>query len=207
MSLAYLHGVTFALETSKGLQRREEILAAARKRLIEEGYNHFVLREIAAQCGMTIGNLQYYFRTRELLLEAVTRTALFDDLKTIDAISQSAPQGKAQLRELASAILRKWLGENDKIYAVASFLSRSEPAFRSLLSELYRQFFDHLIVVLKKLRPRLHRQTLLDKARLITAVLDGAVIQIRNGAVPTTSGARARFVENVCAQVVAIGSE
>ena len=179
----------------------------ARKRLIEEGYNHFVLREIAAQCGMTIGNLQYYFRTRELLLEAVTRTALFDDLKTLDAISQSAPQGKAQLRELASAILRKWLGENDKIYAVASFLSRSEPAFRSLLSELYGQFFDHLIVVLKKLRPRLHRQTLLDKARLITAVLDGAVIQLRNGAVPTTSGARARFVENVCAQVVAIGSE
>ncbi len=199
--------MTFALETSKGLQRREEILAAARKRLIEEGYNHFVLREIAAQCGMTIGNLQYYFRTRELLLEAVIRTALFDDLKTIDAISQSAPQGKAQLRELASAILRKWLGEHDKIYAAASFLSRSEPAFRSLLSELYSQFFDHLIVVLKKLRPRLHRQTLLDKARLITAVLDGAVIQLRNEAVPTTSGARARFVENVCAQVVAIGSE
>jgi AcrR family transcriptional regulator len=199
--------MTFALETSKGLQRREEILAAARKRLIEEGYNHFVLREIAAQCGMSIGNLQYYFRTRERLLEEVTRTALFDDLKTLDAISQSAPRGKAQLRELASAILRKWLGENGKIYAVASFLSHSEPAFRSLLSELYRQFFDHLIVVLKNLRPRLHRQTLLDKARLITAVLDGAVIQLRNGTVSTTSGARARFVENVCAQVVAIGSE
>ncbi len=179
----------------------------ARKRLIEEGYNHFVLREIAAHCGMTIGNLQYYFRTRELLLEAVIRTALFDDLKTLDAISQSIPRGKAQLRELASAILRKWLGENDKIYAVASFLSRSEPAFRSLLSELYRQFFDHLIVVLKNLRPRLHRQTLLDKARLITAVLDGAVIQLRAGAVPTSSGTRARFVENVCTQVVAIGSE
>jgi AcrR family transcriptional regulator len=199
--------MTFALETSKGLQRREEILTAARKRLIEEGYNHFVLREIAAQCGMSIGNLQYYFRTRERLLEEVTRTALFDDLKTLNAISQSAPRGKAQLRELASAILRKWLGENGKIYAVASFLSHSEPAFRSLLSELYRQFFDHLIVVLKNLRPRLHRQTLLDKARLITAVLDGAVIQLRNGTVSTTSGARARFVENVCAQVVAIGSE
>jgi AcrR family transcriptional regulator len=205
--MPYFCAVTIALKTSKGLQRREQILAVARNLLIEEGYDRFVLRDIAAQCGMTIGNLQYYFRTRELLLEAVTRTALFDDLKTLDAISQSAPQGKAQLRELASAILRKWLGENDKIYAVASFLSRSEPAFRSLLSELYSQFFDRLIVVLRELRPRLHRQTLLDKARLITAVLDGAVIQIRNGAVPTTSGTRARFVENVCAQVVAIGSE
>jgi AcrR family transcriptional regulator len=176
--MAYLHSVTASLEISKGSQRREEILAVARKRLIEEGYNHFVLREIAAQCGMTIGNLQYYFRTRERLLEEVTRTALFDDLKTLEEASQSVPQGKAQLRELGS-----------------------------LLSELYRQFFDQLIVVLRKLRPRLHRQTLLDKARLITAVLDGAVIQLRTGAVPTTSGARARFVENVCAQVVAIGSE
>ncbi len=199
--------MTIALKTSKGLQRREQILAVARKRLIEEGYDRFVLREIAAQCGMTIGNLQYYFRTREMLLEAVTRTALFDDLKTLDAISEKGPQGKAQLRELASVMLRKWLGDNGKIYAAASFLSHSQPVFRSMLGELYGQFYEHLIVLLKKLQPRAQRQTLLDKARLITALLDGAVIQLRTRAVPTTSGARARFIENICTQVVAIGSQ
>ena len=115
--------MSVALETSKGLQRREEILAVARKRLIEEGYNHFVLREIAAQCGMTIGNLQYYFRTREMLLEAVTRTALFDDLKTLDAISADGRQGKAQLRELTSVMLQKWLGDNGKITAARTATS------------------------------------------------------------------------------------
>jgi AcrR family transcriptional regulator len=63
--------VTIALETSKGLQRREQILAVARNLLVEEGYNRFVLREIAARSGMAIGNLQYYFRARELLLGVV----------------------------------------------------------------------------------------------------------------------------------------
>jgi AcrR family transcriptional regulator len=199
--------VTIALKTSKGLQRREQILAVARKQLVEEGYDHFVLREIAAQSGMTIGNLQYYFSTRELLLEAVTRTALSDDLETLEAISENGCQGKARLRELASVLIGKWSGDSGKIYAAVSSLSRSQPAFRSMLGELYLQLYEYLISVLKELRPRAHRQTLLDKARLITALLDGAVIQLRNEAVTSSSNERARFVESICAQVVAIGSQ
>jgi AcrR family transcriptional regulator len=199
--------VTIALEISKGLQRREQILAVARKLLVEEGYNRFVLREIAARSGMTIGNLQYYFRTRDLLLEAVTRIALFDDLEAFEAIAENGRQGKSQLRELTIVLLRNWSGDSGKIYAAAAFLSHSQPLFHSMLRELYWQFYEHLILMLKKLHPRAHRQTLLDKARLITALLDGAVIQLRHGAVPTTPSARAHFVEDVCAQVVAIGSQ
>ncbi len=198
--------MTIAIETSKGLQRRVQILAVARKLLVEEGYKSFRLREIAARSGMTIGNLQYYFRTRNLLLEAVTRTALFDDLEALEAIAENGRQGKAQLRELTIVLLREWVGDSGKIYAAASFLSHNQPVFRSMLGELYQQFYEHLILMLKKLQPRAHRQTLLDKARLITALLDGAVIQLRHDAVPTTPGARARFIEDVCAQVVAIGS-
>ncbi len=199
--------MTIAVETSKGLQRREQILAVARKLLVEEGFNGFVLREIAARSGMTIGNLQYYFRTRDLLLEALTRTALSDDLEVLNAIAENGRQGEAQLRELASVVLRQWLGDSGKIYSAAAFLWRSQPEYRSMVGELYSQFYEHLIVVLKQLQPRARRQTLLAKARLITALLDGAVILLRNGAVPTTSGARARFVEDVCAQAVVIGSQ
>ncbi len=199
--------MTIAVETSKGFQRRQQILAVARKLLVEEGFNGFVLREIAARSGMTIGNLQYYFRTRDLLLEAVTRTALFDDLEALEAIAENGSQGKAQLRELTIVLLREWGGDSGKIYAAASFLSYNQPTFRSMLADLYSQLYEHLIHVLTELQPRAHRQTLLDKARLITALLDGAVIQLRTRAVPTTSGARARFVENVCTQVVAIGSQ
>jgi AcrR family transcriptional regulator len=198
--------MTIGLETNKGLQRREQILSVARKLLVEEGYSGFVLREIAARCGITIGNLQYYFRTRDLLLEAVTRTALFDDLEEIDAIAENGGEGEAQLRELASVVLRQWLGDSGKIYAAAAFLSRNQPELRSMVAELYSQFYEHLIVVLRQLQPRAHRQTLLTKARLITALLDGVVVLFRNDAVPTTPDARERFIEDVCAQVVVIGS-
>jgi AcrR family transcriptional regulator len=46
LSITYVRAVTIALKTSKGLQRREQIIAVARKLLVEEGYDRFVLREI-----------------------------------------------------------------------------------------------------------------------------------------------------------------
>jgi AcrR family transcriptional regulator len=156
---------------------------------------------------MTIGNLQYYFSTRELLLEAVTRTALSDDLETLEAISENGGQGKARLRDLGSVLISKWLGDSGKIYSAVSSLSHSQPAFRSMLGELYLQLYEYLIPLLKELQPRAHRQTLLDKARLITALLDGAVIQLRNEVVTTSSDERERFVESICTQVVVIGSQ
>jgi hypothetical protein len=74
--ITYIRAVTVAQETSKRLQRRERSLGVARKLPIEEGYNRIVPREIATQSGITIDDLHQFFCTRELLLEAVTRSGM-----------------------------------------------------------------------------------------------------------------------------------
>ena len=198
--------MTIARESSKGLQRRAQILAVARQLLVEEGYDRFVLREIAARTGMKLGNLQYYFRTREVLLEAVTRAESADDLQLLEAILGNGHPGEAQLRELTRTLLRKWSGDGGKVYAVALFLAQSQSVFRTTQREMYQQFYEHLILVLKNLQPKAHRSTLLDRARLISALLDGALLQLLSGALPSAR-ARDRFVDDVRAQAVAIATQ
>jgi AcrR family transcriptional regulator len=58
----------------KGRERRQAILDAAKATLIEKGIEGLVLREIAEDMGITHGNLQYYFKTKNELLKS-----LFDE--------------------------------------------------------------------------------------------------------------------------------
>ena len=72
--------------TGKGAARRDEILAEARAILVDEGLDRFVLREIAARVGILLGNLQYYYATRDDLLEALVRTELARNTAEVAAL-------------------------------------------------------------------------------------------------------------------------
>src|SRR5690554_6391387 len=62
----------------KGQARAAQILKAARQVLVEAGYTQFSLRNIAAQAGMHLSNLQYYYPTREQILLALLHYILED---------------------------------------------------------------------------------------------------------------------------------
>ncbi|QNE21041.1 TetR/AcrR family transcriptional regulator [Kribbella qitaiheensis] len=69
--------------SSRGEGRREAVLRVARDVLVKEGYDQFVLRRVAAAAEMKLGNLQYYFATRDDLLEAVIRAQFEPDLTAL----------------------------------------------------------------------------------------------------------------------------
>jgi len=54
--------------SKKGNQRIEQILLAALEVLIDHGYHAFTMREVAAQCSISVGNLNYYYRSKARLL-------------------------------------------------------------------------------------------------------------------------------------------
>lgn len=61
---------------------REKILEAAEESYYEMGYGMSNLREIAAKCGITVGNLYNYYKNKEALLDAVLKP-LIDDIGDI----------------------------------------------------------------------------------------------------------------------------
>lgn len=59
-----------------GTETIELILRAALNVLVEEGSRAFTLRRIAAECGMKVGNLSYYFPRKENLVEELLEAIL-----------------------------------------------------------------------------------------------------------------------------------
>ncbi len=74
----------------KGQARIEEILDAAADVLINQGYKKLTLRQIAMQAGIKVGNLTYYYRTKEALLKDLLEKILFVYLDEMDRIVEAS---------------------------------------------------------------------------------------------------------------------
>ncbi len=76
-----------------GLQRRTEIIEAARTLFLEEGYHNFSLRKVAKIVGISAGNLQHHFASRDELIEEMLNSVIsyhIQRLKGENCIDNSA---------------------------------------------------------------------------------------------------------------------
>ena len=162
----------------KGDRRRAEILATARRLLVEEGYDRFVLREVANRVGVMLGNLQYYYATRDDLLEAVVRAEFARNQSETAALAAGDGPPRERLAAITRHLIEVWAREGGRVYVVMSLLALHQPRFRALHREIYTAFYAGLVPVLRELRPRARRPELLAVARLITTIIDGALVQV-----------------------------
>jgi AcrR family transcriptional regulator len=167
---------------TKGDLRRAEILELARRILIDDGYDCFVLREIANRAGMKLGNLQYYFATREDLLEAVISAELERDLAAIREPSARATTPEQALREGCARLVETWSGESGKIWVVLAFLAMHTARFRECRARIYAGFYAELSRLVGRLRPSADDEARLLATQLITSLIDGASMQMTAGA-------------------------
>ena len=167
--------------SDRGAARRDAVLAVARELLVEEGFDQFVLRRVAAKAEMKLGNLQYYFATRDDLLEALIRAEFEHDLAavrratTIDGLTESA-----------RALVRNWTTGAGAVFGTMSLLAYHDARFRRLNHEIYEAFYRELGVLIRRVTPGLSDQEIRMRARLITSVLDGVAMQIHAGATNRT---------------------
>jgi AcrR family transcriptional regulator len=160
--------------STRGEARREAVLRVARDVLVEEGYDQFVLRRVAARTEMKLGNLQYYFSTRDDLLEAVIRAEFERDLAALRVATDSADD---DLATSAHALVRNWTTGAGSVFATLSLLAFHQDRFRDLNCEIYETFYGRLGVMIERAAGQLPAAELAARTRLITAILDGVAIQ------------------------------
>lgn len=85
--------------------RRREILAAASGVFRRKGFAATGMREIAAELGMTAGNLYHYFEGKEDLLAFCQETTLDALLESVDAIVALGLPAPESLRRIVEAHL------------------------------------------------------------------------------------------------------
>lgn len=162
----------------KGEVRRSEILETARAVLVDAGLGHFVLREIAARVGLVLGNLQYYYATRDDLFEAVVRAEFAHNQAEIAAIAARSGAADVRLAAVTRHLIDVWARSGGRVYAAMSLLALHHPRFRALHREIYVAFYESLVPLLRELRPDARRSELLRVARLVATLIDGALVQV-----------------------------
>ena len=162
---------------TKGQKRRQQIIDAAKQALIEGGANSLVLRDVADQIGITHGNLQYYFPTKNDLLIAIFDQAVekyTDSMKV--AVSETSTR-KGRLDAIIDAGIAELKAPETALWRMMMSLADHNPDMASILkkeNDLYEQVVAE---ELELISPDLSLQRRRHIARIIHAILDGLGIQ------------------------------
>lgn len=169
----------------KGKGTRARIIGIARATLVDEGYENFVLRQIAARAGIRPGNLQYYFASKKELLQAVLEPELARYNETYAAVTAQR-DGKDQ----AVLAVIDFLLEEIKVKATCNIwytvwaLAPQDADIATLMDDWYQQYMHQLKRVIKFASPKISERKAGHVASLLTAVMDGLTMQIGYGKTP-----------------------
>lgn len=114
-------------------ETRERILHAAMNRIKHYGYGKTTMAEIAADCGMSPGNIYRFFEAKIDIAEAMARRHYSENQLESAAIARRKDiQPDERLREIFFKRMRdnyNLFHENAKILEVAEVLGRERPMF------------------------------------------------------------------------------
>lgn len=167
--------------SDKGAQTQARIIAQARGVLVSDGYDAVVMRAVADAVGIKLGNLQYYFPTRDHLLLAVMAAEASSDIDDIRAIAKSGLPPREALASLVNELVSKWRSDSGVVFAALGFLRTHKPDFEVAYRNTYAAFYREIEGAIEHAIPGLAPEEYRRRARLLTALIDGAAAQIDVG--------------------------
>lgn len=162
--------------TRKGATTRDRIAAAARTMLLDRGYDGLVLRELADSLDITLGNLQYYFRTREALaLHVLGAEGARDAALIRDQLQRRSPEEAFRLvvRDMA----KRYRGDSGRLLSMITALAQHNAPFLDLYRVSYANFYPVFEDLLERIQPELDRDEVAARARIINGLIEGSAFQ------------------------------
>lgn len=161
--------------SGKGQNTAQAILLAAEKLLIEEGYHNFSLRKVAATAQLTLGNLQYYFPSKDSLLKAMLDNCIQRYLDRFEAIRiEAGVDPEAQFTALVTEIIRDLnLKSTTVLFPEVWSLANHDDHAMEFMDAMYDRYRSVLIDVIGLLNPTLSPAQLQRLALFISSSMEG----------------------------------
>lgn len=105
-----------------GTNRRQALVAAAFRRIAEAGFEGLRTRDVAADAGVNVATLHYYFPTKESLIRGVVGQAMLRFSRSIPSEGSAAEQLRWHL-----SYLHRLLREDTELFAVIGELALRAP--------------------------------------------------------------------------------
>ena len=167
----------------KGISRLISILNAAREVFIEAGYAALTMRKVAARAGISIGNLNYYYRTKEDLLRDLLEYVINDYLEEFTRrrlIAGQSPEKQLQ------AVLMFWIEDLGTPETTVFFpelwaLGNHDPQIAELVDDLYAKARQPLNELIPQINPTLTKKEAEQIALYMCAAMEGLTVFVGNG--------------------------
>ena len=158
------------------LQRRQQILAAAKELFSRSGYHGVTVDAIAERAGISKGNLYWYFKSKQDIFQM-----LFDDV--VDNLTMSAggimgsdSSPKEKLRALTRSHLEA--AETNPEAVVLMFQISAQQELNDMVSSGYSQWMKQYVEFLTPLFAALGNRNPELVAMLYTTTLDGLMAMV-----------------------------
>lgn len=165
---------------AKGEAKRQQILDTAKQMLLECGVEDFVLRDVAERVGITHGNLQYYFRTKQDLIVAIFDQEIVKYTESLQNAVAATTTRRGRLGAIIDAGLKELRSPETALWRMAVSLADHSPEMAALLKKENDLYQSVVAKELKQIAPQLSPQRRRQVARIIHALLDGFGIQFLN---------------------------
>jgi AcrR family transcriptional regulator len=166
----------------KGEITRLAIVEEARRILVDEGYENFVLRKIAKNVGIQPGNLQYYFPTKKDLIWEVLSPEISKYSGTYTEVTTNVSTGSAKILATVDFLLDDIKVKSTcNIWFTIWALAPHDPEIAEIMDRWYQEYLASLAQLIKASMPNLSEQRANHVARIITALMDGMTNQIGYG--------------------------
>jgi AcrR family transcriptional regulator len=159
----------------RGQHRADEILAAARAVMVEDGYAALTTRKVAERVGIRQSNVQYYFPTKVDLVRALFEASVAASAR---AISARLAQGPASAEDRLLRSLEYFLETHHSIEEMRFLrelwaLSAHDLEVAAVMQGLYQRWVDLTTRNLLQMNPALGRPRAQRRALLIISLVDG----------------------------------
>lgn len=177
---------TVLATTGKGNARVRAILEEAKNILVDEGFAELSFRTLAKRCGITVGNVTYYFPTKELLMEELA-VYIFDRWDA--GFQQRVPEHLIDRMEVFEYSVRYMIEENKRprtnalLQEMWAISSRSDTVMR-MLDVFYAKMRTWIEEMLAGVNPELPARARKLRAALITAQIEGLIVLIGPRRIP-----------------------
>ncbi|WP_040776413.1 TetR/AcrR family transcriptional regulator [Nocardia pneumoniae] len=162
-----------AAKTTKGTQRRSDLLDIAEQILIESGHGELTMRAVASAARIRLGHLQYYFPNRGDLITAVLNRALERSLQRLaPLLTASHP---------VTDLIRMLLAEQDdprlvRIYTEVWALSARDESIAEAVRGFYRVYQEQVTHVIRTRNPEVPEDLCRTNARIFTMLIEGSAL-------------------------------
>lgn len=169
--------------SKKAQQTATLILDAAEQLMIEEGYHNFSIRKVANKAEITVGNLQYHFATKALLIEAMLDQCIGRYLELFARTrAESGDDPREQLKHLIHVIYADLnTRTTTRFFPELWSLSNHEPYATKLMDAMYARYRAVLVEVIQAINPSLKPREANQLALFMSASIEGHTVFVGHG--------------------------